>query len=121
MNKYPKPIGPYSVYRLFENIGFCSGMLPIDPKTNNLVEEDIKIQTKCCLNNIEGLLKELGLGLNNVLKVTIYLKDLAHFNDMNEVYSQYFSNPFPARTCIQVCALPKNSLIEIEVIFEKEN
>lgn len=119
MNTYPKPIGPYSVYRLCENVGFCSGMLPIDPETNNMVENDINTQTKRCLDNIENLLKELGLNMSNILKITVYLKDLAHFSDMNEVYSTYFKDPYPARTCIQVCALPKDSLIEIEVIFER--
>jgi len=115
----PSPIGPYSVVNGFENLLFVSGQLPVDIKTGQLISGDIKKATETILSNIKNILEESGSSLENVLKVTVFLKDISKFSEMNDVYAQFFKTNPPARSAFQVGALPKNADIEIEVIAHK--
>ncbi|HNV04940.1 MAG TPA: Rid family detoxifying hydrolase [Petrotogaceae bacterium] len=115
----PNPIGPYSVVNGFENLLFVSGQLPVDIKTGQLISGDIKKATETILSNIKNILEESGSSLENVLKVTVFLKDISKFSEMNDVYAQFFKTNPPARSAFQVGALPKNADIEIEVIAHK--
>lgn len=115
-NKAPKAIGPYSQAIKLGDFIFISGQIPIDPSTNELVEGDIQVQTKKCLENINAILAEANLNLQHVLRTTIYMTDLNEFKEMNEVYASYFNEPYPSRSTVQVCALPKGAKIEIEVM-----
>ena len=114
--KAPKPIGPYSQAIKVGNFLFISGQIPVDPESGKLVEGDIGAQTHQVLKNIRAIVEAAGGTLNNVVKVTVYLDDMDDFAEMNEVYSQYFSESKPARTTIEVSRLPKNVKIEIEAI-----
>ena len=111
----PQAIGPYSQGIQWEELLFISGQLGLD--TNGiLTASDISSQTHQVLSNIQSILEAAGLKMDNVLKTTIFLADLKDFNAVNQIYSEYFKVPYPARSCIQVSKLPKNALIEIEVI-----
>lgn len=112
----PKAIGPYSPAVKLGDFVYLSGQLPIDPQTNELVDNDIVKQTTQVLENIKSLLAEMGLEMRHILKTTVFLSDLANFQAMNEVYGSYFSDPYPARSAVQVAALPKQALIEIECL-----
>ncbi|MDD2591553.1 MAG: RidA family protein [Erysipelotrichaceae bacterium] len=112
----PKAIGPYSPAVKLGDFVYLSGQLPIDPLTNELVDNDIVKQTTQVLENIKSLLAEMGLEMRHILKTTVFLSDLANFQAMNEVYGSYFSDPYPARSAVQVAALPKQALIEIECL-----
>ena len=113
-SKCPEVKGPYSAgIKACEQI-FLSGQLPIDPKTNHIVGEDICSQAKQCLENMKTLLLEENLDMKYVVKTTVFLKNLDDFAAMNEVYAQYFSEPYPARTCCEVSHLVQNALIEID-------
>jgi len=114
--KAPKPIGPYSQAIRAGNFIFLSGQIPIDPKTGELVKGDIRQQTRQVLENIRGVLESQGLGMQDVVKVNIFLKDMGNFNEMNEVYATYFSATPPARSTVEVAKLPRNAEIEIEAI-----
>ena len=116
----PSALGPYSQAILLEN-GFLytSGQIGIDPKNNILVENDIALQTKNVLNNLKAILNEAGYSEKNVVKATIFLTDLSHFALVNQLYQDFFEEHKPARSCIEVNRLPKNALIEIEVIAYK--
>jgi len=114
--KAPKPIGPYSQAIRAGNFIFLSGQIPIDPKTGELVKGDIRQQTQQVLENIRGVLESQGLGMQDVVKVNIFLKDMGNFNEMNEVYATRFSSSPPARSTVEVAKLPKNADIEIEAI-----
>lgn len=118
--KAPLPVGPYSQAIKWKNLIFVSGQIPIDPETNNVVDGDISIQTKQVIENVQNILNKAGIGLENVVKTTVYLKNLKDFEKMNYVYTQYFKNK-PARTTVEVSNLPKNVLIEIEVIAIMED
>lgn len=109
----PAAIGPYSHVAFDNNYFFTSGQIPV---LNNEIINNIQDATKLVLNRIETLLKENNLSFDNVIKTTIYMIEPDQFNDMNEIYSQYFKSHKPARSCVFVKALPKNSPIEIEVI-----
>lgn len=115
-SKAPSAIGPYSQGIKVGNMVFISGQIPIDPDTGNVVEGGIKEQTKRVLENIKAILESIGGSLNNVVKTTVFMVDLGEFSEMNEVYKEYFPNNPPARSTIQVSALPKNVRIEIEAI-----
>lgn len=115
-SKAPSAIGPYSQGIKVGNMVFISGQIPIDPDTGNVVEGGIKEQTKRVLENIKAILESIGGSLNNVVKTTVFMVDLGEFSEMNEVYKEYFPNNPPARSTIQVSALPKNVKIEIEAI-----
>ena len=112
----PAAIGPYSQAIRSDNLIFCSGQIPLDPKSGEMVSDDISAQTRRVLDNISGLLKSEGLSLGNVLKTTVFLTDLGNFQIVNEIYGSYFSSEPPARSTVQVSALPKGAKIEIEVI-----
>ncbi|MDD3923975.1 MAG: RidA family protein [Erysipelotrichaceae bacterium] len=112
----PKAIGPYSPAVKLGDFVYLSGQLPIDPLTNELVDNDIVKQTTQVLENIKSLLAEMGLEMRHILKTTVFLSDLTNFQAMNEVYGSYFSDPYPARSAVQVAALPKQALIEIECL-----
>src|SRR5947207_12150913 len=112
----PAAIGPYSQAIRFGNLIFCSGQIPLEPKSGQLVSDDIADETRRVLDNISGVLKSEGLSLGDVLKTTIFLTDLGNFQIVNEIYGSYFSNQPPARSTVQVSALPKGAKVEIEVI-----
>ena len=112
----PKAIGPYSQAIQAGNLLFLSGQIPLDPKTGELVKGDIGQQTKQVLENIKGVLESQKLGMENVVKVTIFIKDIGNFNRVNEVYATYFPPPAPARSTVEVAKLPRNAEIEIEAI-----
>ena len=114
----PGAIGPYSQGIDVGNMIFFSGQLPIDSQTGTM-PEGIEAQTTQSLNNVKGLLESQGLDLSNVVKTTVFLNDMNDFVKMNEVYAQYFTQPYPARSAVEVARLPKNALIEIEVIALK--
>ncbi|MFE4430715.1 RidA family protein [Peribacillus butanolivorans] len=113
----PQPIGPYSQAVLSKGILYISGQLPLNPNTNKLAI-GIEDQTKQCLENLKHILREKGLEMNSVLKTTIFVTDLSDFQTVNEIYAEYFSKPFPARSTIQVAELPMNAMIEIELMAE---
>ena len=112
----PKAIGPYSQAIQAGNLLFLSGQIPLDPKTGELVKGDIGQQTKQVLENIKEILESQKLGMENVAKVTIFLKDIGNFNRVNEVYAAYFPPPAPARSTVEVAKLPRGAEIEIEAI-----
>lgn len=118
-SKAPAAIGPYSQAIEANGFIFASGQLPIDPKTGEFAEGGIKGQTRQSLTNAENILKEAGLSLANVVKTTVYLSDIENFGAMNEVYSEFFSEPFPARSAFAVKTLPKGALVEVECIAAK--
>ena len=116
----PAAIGPYSqAIDSGAGLVFVSGQLPIDPATGAFPEGGVKAQTKQSLLNASAILREAGLGLGNVVKTTVFLADMGDFAAMNEVYSEFFSAPFPARSAVAVKALPKGALVEIECIAAK--
>ena len=112
----PAAIGPYSQAIRFGNLIFCSGQIPLEPKSGQMVSDDIADQTRRVLDNISGLLKSEGLSLGDVLKTTNFLTDLGNFQIVNEIYGSYFNSQPPARSTVQVSALPKGAKVEIEVI-----
>jgi 2-iminobutanoate/2-iminopropanoate deaminase len=114
--KSPVAVGPYNHAVRVDDLLFCAGQIPIDPKTGNLVTGDIQVQTERVLQNVKAILDDQKLTFANVVKSTVFLTDLANFAGMNEVYAKYFTNNFPARSTIQVAALPKGASVEIEVI-----
>ena len=117
----PKPIGPYSqAMSVAENgLIFISGQIPIDLSTQELVSEDITIQTEQVFKNIQAILQATGKDFSRVVKTTVFLQDMQDFQSMNKVYSSYFKKPFPARSCIAVKTLPKNAKVEIELIVAR--
>ena len=112
----PAAIGPYSQAIEVNGFVYASGQLPIDPATGAFPEGGVKEQTRQSLRNVKAILEEAGLALSNVFKTTVYLADMGDFAAMNEVYSQFFAQPFPARSAIAVKALPKGALVEVEVV-----
>ncbi len=114
--KAPAAIGPYSQAVEAAGLLFISGQLPIDPATGNMAPAEIKAQTEGVIKNLEGILKSQGLALENILKTTVYMTDLSQFAQMNEVYGKFFTKDPPARATVEVKALPKAALVEIEAI-----
>ena len=114
--KAPKAIGPYSQAIQAGDFLFLSGQIPLDPKTGELVKGDIRQQTKQVLENLKGVLESEKLEMKDVVKVTIFLKDIGDFNQVNEVYATYFPSSPPARSTVEVSKLPRNAEIEIEAI-----
>lgn len=112
----PAAIGPYSQAVRSGNFLFCSGQIPLDPKSGQIVSGDIAAQTRRVLDNIGAVLKAEGLTFETIVKTTIFLTDLADFQTVNEIYGSYFKQQPPARSTVQVSALPKGANIEIEVI-----
>jgi 2-iminobutanoate/2-iminopropanoate deaminase len=111
----PKAIGPYSQGIRANGWVFLSGQIPLDPATQQLIEGDITAQTRRVLQNIEGILTAAGTSLKNVVKTTVFLKNMGDFAAMNEVYGQFFTQNPPARSTVEVARLPKDVLVEIEV------
>jgi 2-iminobutanoate/2-iminopropanoate deaminase len=109
-------VGPYSLGVRLGDLLFCAGQIAIVPETGQLLDGDIKAQTERVLQNIKLILKDQGLTPGHVVKATVFMADLTHFGDMNEVYGRFFGSDFPARTTVQVAALPKSAQVEIEVI-----
>lgn len=116
--KAPAAIGPYSQAIKTGNLVFVSGQLPVDPSTGNFAGEDIKSLTRQSLENIKSILSAAGTDMAHVVKTTVFLADMSDFAAMNEVYSEYFTVPFPARSAVAVKTLPKNARVEIECIAE---
>ena len=115
-NQAPAAIGPYNQAIKVGNLVYTSGQIPINPATGNFVEGGIKEQTRQSLTNIKAILEETGLSMNNVVKTTVFLADMNDFADMNSVYAEFFSKPYPARSAVAVKTLPKGALVEIEVV-----
>lgn len=117
----PKAIGPYSQGINTGNLMFLSGQLPIVPSEGKIVAQDIEGQTKQSLENVKSILESAGCTMDNVVKTTVYLKNIADFGKMNEVYKGFFSEGnYPARSAFQVAALPQDALVEIEVVALKD-
>ena len=116
--KAPAAIGPYSQGSIFGDLIFLSGQIPMIPETGELVK-GITEETNQVLKNVEALLKEAGSDFSKVLKASVFLKDMNDFTAMNEVYAQYFVEPYPAREAVQVAKLPKDVSVEISVIATK--
>lgn len=114
--KSPAAVGPYNHAVRVGDLLFCAGQIPIEPATGNLVSGDIKAQTERALQNVKAILDDQKLTFANVVKSTVFLTDLGNFADMNEVYAKHFTDNFPARSTIQVAALPKGASVEIEVV-----
>jgi 2-iminobutanoate/2-iminopropanoate deaminase len=116
----PGAIGPYSQAARSGRLLFCSGQIPLDPKTGELVQGDIAAQTRRVLDNIAAILRAEGLTFDHVVKTTIFLTNLGDFQTVNEIYGSYFKQDPPARSTVQVSALPKGANVEIEVIAAAE-
>ena len=116
--KAPAAIGPYSQAIQVGNLVYTSGQIPIDPATGMIVTGGIKEQTLQSLTNVKAILEEVGLTMSNVLKTTVFMADMGDFTDMNSVYAEFFTEPYPARSAVAVKTLPKGALVEIEVIAE---
>jgi 2-iminobutanoate/2-iminopropanoate deaminase len=112
----PEAIGPYSQAIQIGDFIYTSGQIPINPKTGEIVSAEIEDQTRQVLDNIKAVLSEANSSLENVIKTTVFVKDLKDFVVVNKIYGEYFLKPFPARSCVEVSRLPKDVLIEIEVI-----
>ncbi len=112
----PKAIGPYSVAIATDNLVFVSGQLGIDPATGTIVEGGIQAQTRTALTNLKSILTSAGSSLEQVVKTTVFMTDMAQFAEMNAIYAEFFTSDFPARSAIQVAALPNGGIVEVEAI-----
>ena len=119
-DKAPAAIGPYSQAIHAGKLVFVSGQLPVNPATGNFAEGGIKELTRQSLTNMKHILEAEGLGMSQVVKTTVFLADMADFAEMNEVYAEFFSKPFPARSAIAIKTLPKNARVEVECIASEE-
>lgn len=114
------PVGPYNHAVRVGSLLFCSGQIPLDPATGQMVSGDIGAQTVRVLENVRLILQDQGLSFSHVVKSTVYMTDLGQFAGMNEVYARYFAGDFPARSTVQVSALPRGASVEIEVVASYE-
>lgn len=114
--KAPSAIGPYSQAVQVGNLVYTSGQIPIDPATGVFVEGGVKEQTRQSLLNVKAILEEVGLTLGDVVKTTVFMADMNDFADMNAIYAEFFTEPYPARSAVAVKTLPKGALVEIEVV-----
>ncbi len=112
----PKPVGPYNHAMRVGDLLFCAGQIPLDPATGNLVPGDIRAQTERVLLNVKAILDAERLTFANVVKTTVFMVDLSEFAAMNEGYARFFTGDFPARSTVQVAALPRGARVEIEVL-----
>lgn len=112
----PKAIGPYASHRVVNGLVFTSGQLPLDPVSNKIVSDDVVIQTRQSLTNIDSIMKECGGSMNDIIKTTVLLSDINDFTKVNEEYAKFFKDPFPSRMAYEVAALPMGAKVEIEVI-----
>jgi 2-iminobutanoate/2-iminopropanoate deaminase len=114
--KAPAAIGPYSQAVKIGNMIYTSGMLALVPETMKIIEGDVQQQTRQALENLKALLESAGSSLDNVVKTTVFIKDMNDFPRINDIYAEYFRSKQPARSCVEVARLPKDALLEIEVI-----
>lgn len=112
----PKAIGPYSQVVVHGGVAYLSGQIPLDPHTNQIVDGDISAQTERVLQNLKAVLEACGASLESVLKTTVFLRDMADFPKMNEVYGRYFASQPPARSTVQAARLPRDVSVEIDCI-----
>ena len=118
--KAPAAIGPYSQAVLVNGMLFTSGVIPIDPETNTLVEGDVTVQARQAIGNLKNLIEASGLSMDKVVKTTVFIKDMNDFGKINDIYKDFFTSDFPARSCVEVARFPKDVLIEIEAIATVE-
>ena len=118
--KAPAAIGPYSQAVLVNGMLFTSGVIPIDPETNTLVEGDVTVQARQAIGNLKNLIEASGSSMDKVVKTTVFIKDMNDFGKINDIYKDFFTSGFPARSCVEVARLPKDVLIEIEAIATVE-
>ena len=118
--KAPAAIGPYSQAVLVNGMLFTSGVIPIDPETNTLVEGDVTVQARQAIGNLKNLIEASGSSMDKVVKTTVFIKDMNDFGKINDIYKAFFTSDFPARSCVEVARLPKDVLIEIEAIATVE-
>ena len=112
----PAAIGPYSQAVRIGDLLYTSGQIPLDPATGTLVEGDIAVQARQSLTNVKAILEAAGTDMSAVVKTTVFLKNMDDFAAMNEVYAQFFAEPYPARSAVQVAKLPRDVLVEIEAV-----
>ena len=115
----PAAVGPYSQAIDCGDTVYCSGQIPLDPQTGAVVEGGLEAQAHQMFRNVKAVLAEAGLGLENVVKTTVFMTDLSQFGALNAIYAEYFAEPYPARSCVEVSALPKGVLVECEVIARR--
>ena len=115
-DKAPKPVGPYSQAFRAGNWLFCSGQIPLDPQTLEIIEQDIEAQSHQIFKNIKAVLQAQNLSFKNVVKSMVFLTDMQEFSVFNQIYESYFGSHKPARSCVEVSALPKGVKVEVEVI-----
>lgn len=118
--KAPAAIGPYSQAVLVNGMLFTSGVIPIDPETNTLVEGDVTVQARQAIGNLKNLIEASGSSMDKVVKTTVFIRDMNDFGKINDIYKDFFTSDFPARSCVEVARLPKDVLIEIEAIATVE-
>ena len=118
--KAPAAIGPYSQAVLVNGMLFTSGVIPIDPETNTLVEGDVTVQARQAIGNLKNLIEASGSSMDKVVKTTVFIQDMNDFGKINDIYKDFFTSDFPARSCVEVARLPKDVLIEIEAIATVE-
>lgn len=118
-DKAPSAIGPYSQAVWAGDFLFASGQVPVMPDTGHLVSNDVQEQAHQALKNVRAILETAGLTMDHVVKATVFIKNMDDFTKINEVYAQYFSTPYPARSCIEVARLPRDVQVEVEVIAKK--
>ena len=116
----PAAIGPYSQGTISGSFVFTSGQLPLVPETGAFPGDDVESQTHQAIKNLKAVLEAAGASLNSVLKTTVFISDIKNFGEINSIYSQYFTENYPARSCFEVSALPKGALLEIEAVAVKE-
>ena len=114
--KAPAAIGPYSQAVLVNGMLFTSGVIPIDPETNTLVQGDVEVQARQAIGNLKNLIEASGSAMDKVVKTTVFIKNMNDFGKINDIYKEFFTCDFPARSCVEVARLPKDVLIEIEAI-----
>ncbi len=112
----PKALGPYSQAIVANGFVFCAGQTPVDPSTGKLVEGDVSVQTRRCLDNLAAVLESAGSGWAHAVKVSVFLKDLGDFAAMNAVYAEYMPTPAPVRSTVEVAGLPLGARVEIDVV-----
>ncbi len=112
----PKAVGPYSQAVAVGDVLYCSGQIPLDPVTGEMVVGGVREQTERVLANLRAVLEASSMRVSDVVKATVFMTDLGRFSEMNEVYAAFFSEPFPARSTVQVAALPRGAQVEIEIV-----
>jgi 2-iminobutanoate/2-iminopropanoate deaminase len=117
-DKAPSAIGPYSQAIEINNMVYTSGVIPVNPATGE-IPEGVEAQAKQALSNLKNLIEASGASINQVVKTTVFIKEMNDFAKINEIYATYFEEPFPARSCVEVARLPKDVLLEIEAIVAK--